>query len=113
MNDKLRRAIAREGLVLLCIIGIGCLIITSSFCIKPKPIRIEKIYEKKQPIDLFTEMRFEKKTAREIYTILEYEKIVNKKATVKSIGLGIIVFGFPIYLMGKFVIWAIEILRQK
>jgi hypothetical protein len=117
MNKKqLKKIIAREGLVLLGIVGIGCIIMaTPGLYIKSRPIRIEQTANKETPIDLLTERRITYLDTGEskIYRLSEVDKACEKQEKVRNVGFIIIFFGYPVYLLVRFIAWAIRTLRQK
>lgn len=113
---NIKKIIAREGLILLGIIGIGYIIMaTPELYIKPKPIRIEQAKNKETPIDLLIEKRitYLDTGERHIYRLSEVEKSGNKQKAVKNIGFDILIFGYPVYLLIRFIIWAIKTLKHK
>ena len=118
---RLKKIIAREGLILLVIIGMGYIIMTTpELYIKARPIRIEKTTDKETPIDLLTEMRtvdtetlFSGTGTRQIYRISEWNKAEARKEKVKSLGFIILFFGYPIYLLIRFILWGIRTLRKN
>lgn len=113
---SIKKIIAREGLVLLGIIGIGYIIMTTpDLYIKSRPIRIEQATNKETPIDLLTERRitYLDTGERKIYRLSEINKARDRQERVRNIGFVILLFGYPVYLLVRFIIWAIRTLRQK
>ena len=117
---KVKEIIAREGLTIIGIIGISFIIMTTpQLYIKAKPIRIEQATDKETPIDLLTEMRtIDTETllsgtgARAIYRITEWNKAKDRTEKVRSLGFIILFFGYPVYLLVRFIIWALRTLRE-
>ncbi len=115
MNAK--RIIAREGLIILGIIGVGFLVVNMAglFYTEPIPIRIEKATDQETPIDLLAEKRitYSDTGERKIYRLSEIEKVGEKQEQVSRTGFLIIFLGYPFYLLTRFIIWAIKTLKEK
>ena len=115
-SKRVKSLIAREGLILLGIIGVGCLVInTAGLYTKPRPIRIEKATSKEKPIDLLTEKRitYLDTGERRIFRLSEVERAGERQARVEGIGLFILLLGYPVYLLIRFILWAIRTLKEK
>jgi hypothetical protein len=158
MNKNLKKIIAREGLVILGIIGISCLIFLISdkyplykfdpnisskityldneetrvkfedgtmieFETKPSPQDIQEAYSKavgSKPSTLTSE-QFDKLkksgfTSEQIVSFelkRQTEKRLKIKKDLSSLGFLILFLGYPIYLLIRFIIWAIKVLREK
>ncbi|HAU1234310.1 TPA: hypothetical protein ACXHA5_000646 [Legionella pneumophila] len=168
MNIKIKKLIAREGLIILSFIGLSLLIIlTPDLYIKPKPIdllagvtkqedkSIEKImnFRKKYPeyndlnnltlaeklankypeyVPVYQDIKkinernknktdiFDVSTANPIDSSQSeseidprIEKIHVQKEKVKNFGFLLLLFGYPIYLLCRFIFWAVKTLRRK
>jgi len=90
VKKRIKRIIAREGLVLLGIILLGTLILIFSKCLLNK----NNILFRFLPLDYYT-------TEVLLAKILEV------------IGISIIILGYPVYLLVRFVNWAIKTLNEK
>lgn len=113
---KLEKTIAREGLIIIGIIGIGFIIMTTpQLYIKARPIRIEQVINKEMPIDLLTEKRvtYLDTGERKIYRLSEVNKAGDRQEKVRSIGFFILLLGYPVYLLVRFIVWAIRTLKEK
>ena len=116
-----KKLIAREGLIILGIIGVGCIVMTTpELYIKPRPIRIEQVTDIKKPIDRLTEMMtvdtetlLAGKGTRQIYRIGAWEEAKERKEKVRSLGFIILFFGYPVYLLVRFIAWAVKTLKSK
>ena len=91
MNKSVKKIIAREGLVIIGIFAIGVFIIFLAHFFnhiihKPKPLPGNM-----QLPDLLFE----------------------PFATIETVGFGLLMFGYPLYLLIRFIIWAIRTLREK
>ncbi len=88
-KKKLKRIIAREGLVLLGIIFLGTLILLFSISLMNK----NNILFRFLPLDYYT-------------TEIVLAKIL------KAIGISITILGYPAYLLIRFINWAIKTLKE-
>ena len=122
MNPKIKKIIAREGLIILGIILIGILIISTSWVYLP--------YYKRPPTDLLAdkptkdyyaeEIAGKKPSLDEIFkptpeeAITELNRRVDaRRSDASLIGFLFILFGYPIYLLIRFIIWSIKTLKGK
>ena len=118
---KIKRIVAREGLILLGIIGIGFIIMTTpQLYIKPKPIREAKSLEqgqtyvtegKAKPWEVWQEGKV--KPEHKIYRLSEVDKAEERQDKVRTTGFVILLLGYPVYWLVRFIAWAIKTLRQK
>lgn len=117
MDKKIvKKIIAREGLILLGIVGVGCIVlVTSGLYTNPRPIRIEKATDKETPTDLLTEKRltYLDTGERKIYRLSEITNAAQRQARVENVGFSILWLGYPIYLLIRFIIWAVKTLRKQ
>jgi len=198
MTNQFKRIIAREGLVLLGIVGIGCVIMmTPETYIKPKPImasqtellvirnyasslqgderqsfidkfnsikdddskisilasrisqltmeaiplkpwekyqalaEVQKFREKYPEYNDIDDLTLVTKLARkypqyndllekvksmqnkEVYHLSEATNATEQQNKVRNIGLIIFLLGYPVYLLVKFIIWAVKTLKSK
>lgn len=159
MSIKIKKLIAREGLIILSFIGLSLLIIlTPDIYIKRKPIDFLVGVTKQEDKSLEIIMNFRKKypqyndldnltlTERLARKYPEYvpvyqdlkkinernknktnvfdvstattitpsiEKIYIQKEKVKSFGFLLLFLGYPIYLLCRFIFWAVKTLRNK
>lgn len=110
---KAKKIIAREGLIIIGIIGIGFIIMTTpQLYIKARPIRIEQATSQETPIDLLTEKRitYLDMGERKIYRLSEVNKVGDRQEKVRSIGFFILLLGYPVYLLVRFIVWAVRTL---
>lgn len=120
MNDKTKRVIAREGLIILGIIGIGILIIFLSSIYPPSPVPIKTDIETGRPSTL-TPKQFEKAKQEGFVVdkIVSFEQRRLKENCDKArgnlslIGFLVLVAGYPLYLLIRFIIWATRALKHK
>jgi len=89
MTKTVKKLIAREGLVIIAIVGIGLIIIGLAFV-------VYLIYETQIAKDSF------------IPDTLSF--FVN---TLAVIGGAIAVLGYPLYLLIRFILWAVRTIREK
>jgi len=132
MTSRIKKIIAREGLILIGIIGLGYVItVTPDLYIQwPAPIRVYQPTDKSMPIDLLVEQEIDRKDrpidlltetrivnlntgASEIYSKSAFDNTQEKRKQVKKIGFIILLFGYPVYLVVRFVFWAGIILKSK
>jgi len=112
---KIKKAIAREGLIIMGIIGVGFIVMsTPQLYIKARPIRIEKLPNQETPIDLLTEKRitYLDTGERKIYRLSEVNKVGDRQKNVRDIGFFILLFGYPVYLLVRFIVWAVRMMRN-
>jgi uncharacterized integral membrane protein len=115
ININTKKMLARESLIILGIIVIGCIIIsTAGLYNNPRPIRIEQQTDTKKPIDLLTEKRISYPDTGEnnIYLLSEVSKAAERQTRVENIGLFFLLLSYPIYLLIRFIAWAIKTLRK-
>jgi len=120
-KKNIKRIIAKEGLIILGIIGVGCILITTpELYIKPKPIRETKNLEQGQiytteknakPWEIWQEEKV--KPEHKIFRLSEVEKACERQEKIRFIGFIILLFGYPAYLLVRFIIWAIKTLKEK
>jgi hypothetical protein len=113
---KVKKTIAKEGLIILGIIGIGFIIMTTpQLYIKARPIRIEQATNQEAPVDLLTEKRitYLDTGERKIYRLSEVSKAGDRQDRVRNIGFFILLLGYPVYLLARFIVWAVRTLREK
>lgn len=119
MKDKTKRIVARESLIILGIIGITILtIFSSSFLPYPNPIKTD--IETGRPLTL-TPKQFEKLkqagfTVDKI-VLFEQRRLTENcdktRSNLSLIGFFVLVAGYPLYLLTRFILWAIKTLKQK
>lgn len=93
---KIRRMIAREGLILLgvVILGLGIYFTARHW----NDVYLSRQHQAR--IKVVRNMR---------YSLAGYEPYMN----MMSLGTGIAVFGYPVLGIVRFVVWAVRILRRK
>ena len=123
MTDKTKKIIAREGLVLALIVGIGVVIMfIGNNLTKPienqidwlaKTWRIDYSYEMLGPETKRTLAAGQ--CAREFIDdtnkITDLQQVYKKYNKVRTGGL-LLIFVYPLYLVIRFIIWAVRMLRK-
>jgi len=92
-RNKVVRIIAREWLILLGIIAVGILIILFGYSTKFIPVKLT--------ISLFKDT--------DAAILVKYALMVQ----ILNFGRLVAVYGYPVYLLIRFIIWAIKTLREK
>ena len=129
MNTKLKKIIAREGLIILLIILLGI-----ATRILPNPIVLS---EKERPVDLLTEKKIkvtDDSTGIKYYTIVKkdfdpFDKVEAENQITKFLKtaeivkkeivdlnnklLFIVLSIYPLYWLIRFILWAIKTLKEK
>lgn len=108
MNSTIKKIIAREGLVIIGIVGLSYFFYSplTNFYVQPK-MTIQRDYHaeeiEKKPVPQFTK----------VCSDAEMENAEKRERFVRGIGLNILFFGYPIYLLVRFILWAIKTVRKK
>ena len=115
---NIKKIIAREGLVILGIIGIAIfIIITPPLYIKPK----STIEVAKQRPSLEQILGDKKSDKWEKYVVWDNDKetktpeeIANeKRSNIELFGFQFLILAYPAYLLIRFIIWAVRTLKDK
>ena len=116
---NIKKVIAREGLVLLGIIALSIVVLWGAGQINKSTFRLLGSWEE-SPVgetEAINKMRgSSKKYPQYSYqTNMEIAKINRREIKGKLFSLGwfILVFGYPIYLLSRFVTWAIKVIRRS
>ena len=91
MNNKIKKIIAREGLVVIGLILFGLVIVGINMMCNA----------------IFVKINTGKPTPSFIPDNYTNYDIINR------FGFIVTIFGYPIYLVVKFIIWAVKVLKQK
>lgn len=130
MADKIKKIIAREGLIILL-----CIFLAIVVLIMPDIIVLRNT---RQPIDLLTQEEHSIKDEEKniTYKVVinkgedfkfntegQINKFLKKKGTVRKVELDIsglkgnllifVILLYPLYLIIRFIVWAIKTLKQK
>jgi len=107
-KKKIKRIIARDGLIIIAIIAIGFIyILYIPRLIYPRPIGGGRDYYAEE-IEHKPSPQYTRITSTE-----ELNKVDAKQERVRTMGMFLIILGYPIYLLIRFIIWAIKTLKQK
>ena len=111
MNKTAKRIIAREGLIVIGLITVSLLIMGISFIYPPYPktntSQTKKITEKN--------IVWDKPIASTGFDAIRFDKVKRIERQRENIKIGgiIILYLYPIYLLIRFIIWAVKTLREK
>lgn len=136
-KKKIKRIIAREGLILLGIIVFGFIIIAASDLyikmpsgIDPtfsafidnetRPIEIDKTYAPRTSdgklFKNLVRIKYLDTGETKVFKLANEEarkKIMDKRENIKKFGYFILFLSYPLYLFIRFILWAIKKLRKK
>ncbi len=98
INSKLKRIIAKEGLILLGIIGLGLLLLWCGMAFRPTLEQID------QKLTYYQ--------THGTHGSLQFPNWVPSRE-LRDIGKFLLLWGYPIYLLLRFIIWSIGTLKRK
>jgi hypothetical protein len=123
MKINWKKIIAREGLVLLGFVSLSCfLILIVPLCFNPTSLKDSKelvkgeVYDTNGPTNApWDAWQKDGKIVPgyKVFRISDGKKAESQRAKVKEISIYILLFGYPIYLLIRFILWAIRTLKQK
>lgn len=126
MNKTIKRIIAREGLILAVIILFSAptIIICDntqdeywdkiSYICETHSVDKDDIYSLGPLIEWVPELEAYKDSyKKELREAASYIRSMQLAKKIKSINIIVLFFGYPLYLLIRFIIWAIKALKEK
>jgi hypothetical protein len=109
-TKKIKRIVAREGLILLGIIGVGFSVIATSDLYFRHKYKLGRDYYAE-------EIEHKSSVKQDIFDKIypEYQKEMAEKERGRAVSIGffILLLGYPAYLLVRFIIWAVKTLKGK
>lgn len=120
MDNKIKKIIAREGLVILTVVALGGGLIFLSTRYPFYPVAIRTDIKTGRPLTL-TSKQFDK-LQQEGFAVEKIASFEQRRLTencdktrnnLSLIGFLALVGGYPLYLLIRFILWASKTLKQK
>lgn len=109
--QKIKKVIAREGLILLCLVFLSCGFFYLDYLQKTwvsKPVESSEVGKPKDLFDRIPDIEI-----MDIAKIPINQRPLFFRFDFNKIGLFSLFFAYPLYLVVRFILWAIKTLKEK